>query len=457
MNTYFASFLEANQISQVQSDLEEYGKDRTKMHAPDPSIILFPKTTEHVSKILSYCNNNNISVVPSGGRTGLSGAAMAPNKEVVISLSKMNSIASVDSIGSLIEVEAGAILESIQAEVAKNGLYFPLDFASKGTAQIGGCISTNAGGVKVIKYGMTRDIVLGLEVVLMSGEILDLNKKLIKDNSGYNLIQPFIGSEGTLGVITKATLKCVPKPSNPQVALFACESFEQIPEILKEVRTAGYDLAAFEFFTSSGKDAVISHINSISYPFEEEYEFFTLIEICASKDDDMIDLMEILAEKELIIDGTTAENSSEVENLWGLRENISESVSMMGNVHKNDISVPVSKLIEFVTKLEKLVNTKYSQYHLVLFGHIGDGNIHVNIIDKEDRNISDFKKETHILDQEMFELIRSLNGSISAEHGIGLLKKEGLKYRRTELEISLMKQIKAVFDPKNLLNPGKIF
>lgn len=457
MTTFFASFLDTNQISQTHSDLEEYGKDRTRIYAPNPSLVLFPKSTEQVSKILSYCNTNNISVVPSGGRTGLSGAAMAPKQEVVISLSKMNAIISVDTIGSLIEVEAGAILESIQEEVASKGLYFPLDFAAKGTAQIGGCISTNAGGVKVIKYGMTRDIVLGLEVVLMSGEILNLNKKLIKDNSGYNLVQPFIGSEGTLGIISKATLKCVPKPSNPQVALFACESFEHIPEILKEVRTAGYDLAAFEFFTAAGKDAVLNHVNNITYPFEDDYEFFTLIEICASKDDDMVDLMEILAEKELIIDGTTAENSSEVENLWGLRENISESVSMMGNVHKNDISVPVSKLSEFVTKLNDLVSTKYFQYNLVLFGHIGDGNIHVNIIDKHDRDISEFKKETQILDQEMFELIQSLNGSISAEHGIGLLKKEGLKYRRTELEISLMKQIKAIFDPNGLLNPGKIF
>ena len=455
--TALKSVLTDSQISIEHSDLIEFGKDRTHVHAPNPSIIVFPKTTEQVSAILRYCNENNVAVVPSGGRTGLAGAAIAANGEVVLSLSKMNQILNIDTIGATVEVESGAILETIQNEVKDAGLYFPLDFAAKGTAQIGGCISTNAGGVKVIKYGMTREIVLGLEVVLMNGDVLHLNKKLIKDNSGYNLTQLFIGAEGTLGVITKATLKCVPPAKNAQVGLFACESFEHIPQILTKTRAEGYDIVAFEFFTKSGKEAVEHHVSSIQYPFEDEYDYFVLLEINGREEDDFFNLMETLAEDELIIDGTTAESSSEEENLWGLRENISESVSMLGKVHKNDVSVPVAKLSEFVTQLDELVTSKYAHYHMVLFGHIGDGNIHVNIIDKSDRSMNEFKAEVHKLDEEMFEMISRLNGSISAEHGIGLLKKEGLKFRRSEDEITLMKQIKSVFDPKGLLNPGKIF
>ncbi|MCB0280218.1 MAG: FAD-binding oxidoreductase, partial [Calditrichaeota bacterium] len=387
----------------------------------------------------------------------LSGAAIAANHELVVSLQRMNRILKIDTIGMTVEVESGVILEELQNKVKEAGLDLPLDFAAKGSAQIGGCVATNAGGIKVIKHGMTRDIVLGLEVVLMNGEILNLNKKLVKDNSGYALHQLFIGSEGTLGIISKVTLKCIAAAKKKEMILMATDSFKNVPELFRRLRENNFDLLIFEFFSGKGLNLVLDHNNQLSTPFSEEYPFYMLTEIADLDDERLMDFFEKVSEAGLLMDANRAESSAEAANLLALRENISESISLTAQVHKNDISVPVAQLSNFTAKLEQLISEKYTDYELILFGHIGDGNIHVNILNSKQIGQDQFRSEMKILDNDMFALISSLGGSISAEHGIGLLKKDGLKFRRSELEIRLMKQIKAIFDPKKLLNPGKIF
>jgi glycolate oxidase subunit GlcD len=453
---FLSNTLEENQIAFDIESINEYGQDRTRFYNVHSPCIVFPKNTKEISTILAYCNQENISVVPSGGRTGLAGAAVAKNNEIVISMQKMNKIIEVDDLGNTVEVEAGVTVEAIQNACKEKGLFFPLDFAAKGSAQIGGCISTNAGGIKVIKYGMTRDLVLGLEVVLMDGSVLDLNRKLIKDNSGYALTQLFIGSEGTLGIISKAILKCVTPIERSSLGLFALNEFEKIPVILKKFRGSGCDILSFEFFSGSCKDIVVNHVPKIEDPFEETYTYYVLVELDSS-DEQFEELMEVLAEDELILDATIASSSKEIENIWALREYISESISMSGNVYKNDISVPVSDLINFIPDLEEIVKIKYSEFELLLFGHIGDGNIHINILDKSRQERSIFKEKLANLDNEMYHLVLKHEGSISAEHGIGLLKKEGLKIQRSQIEIDLMRGLKEIFDKKSLLNPGKIF
>lgn len=451
----FISILEKNRVSDRSEDLLEYGRDWTRKHTPDPCIILFPKTADEVQQIVSYCYEHNIKIVPSGGRTGLAAAAVARNKEVVVSFKKMDQIRSIDIESGSVVVEAGAILENVQKAVSDNGMFFPMDFAARGSCQIGGCISTNAGGLKVIKYGMMRDLVLGLEVVTPTGNRLRLNSNVHKNNSGYDLKQFFIGAEGTLGLITEATLKIVPKPKNLQIALLATDNFTTILEILKSAKLKSLDITAFEFFTKPCLQAVLDHVHHCRNPFAEIYPLYVMLEIdCGDRAEDLQYFVESV--EHLILDGTLSLNHQTFKELWAYRENIPETILKLGQIHKNDIAVPISSMPSFIMKLEKMIFEKYSAFQVLLFGHIGDGNIHVNIIDTTRMPMEAFTKITDELDMEMCRLIKSYHGSISAEHGIGLLKKKLMHLYRNPEEIQMMKNIKSVFDPTNICNPGKI-
>lgn len=451
----FISFLDEGRVSDKTEDLLEYGRDWTRSHEPDPSLILFPKTTEEVQDIVSFCYVHTIKIVPSGGRTGLAAAAVATNQEIVVSFQKMDQIMPIDIESGSIEVEAGAILENVQKAAAAAGMYFPLDFAARGSCQIGGCISTNAGGLKVIKYGMTRELVLGLEIVTPTGQILHLNSNLHKNNSGFDLKQFFIGAEGTLGLITRATLKIVPKPKNLQLALLATDRFSTILDILKAAKLNSLDITAFEFFTKSCMEALLTHVHDCRNPFEKTHAFYVLIETDGgNRSEELQNFVESI--EHLIVDGTLALNQRTFKELWSYRENIPETILKLGNVHKNDIAVPISSMPSFITDLEKVIHDKYSAFRVLLFGHIGDGNIHVNVIDESRMLWDAFRNITDELDIEMCKLIKPYNGSISAEHGIGLLKKKLMHSYRNPEEIQMMKQIKSVLDPKNICNPGKI-
>lgn len=449
-------------LSRKPDDLVNYGKDWTKVFPPHPTAIVFPRSTREVADFLALCNEHDVAVVPSGGRTGLSGGAVASHGEVVLSLEKMNQIGKMDTLAHTLEVQAGVVTEAVHRHTEPEGLTWPVDFASKGSSHVGGNIATNAGGVKVIRYGLTRNWVLGLTAVTMEGKVLTLNGALEKNNTGLDLRHLFIGSEGILGVVTEATLKLSKIPGVLDVFFFALTDIPAVLKLFHEVRKAPFQTMAFEFLTQNCL-RVLKEMKGLHPPFQdmEKHRAFVLLEVerPASPDGQVL-LDEWLAglfEKGLVQDGTLAQNPREAKELWGLRENISESLAHRGFVHKNDIALPIAKLEKFIAELETFFANQHSGFEVFVFGHIGDGNLHVNTLKPDGMEQAEFVAACKIVDQGLFALIQSHQGSISAEHGIGLLKKEALKFSRTPEEISLMRQIKKILDPKGLLNPGKVF
>ncbi len=438
---------------------ESYGHDWTHLKGK-ASVILFPRSTQEVSGILKICNSEKISVIPSGGRTGLAGAAVATESEVVLSLEKMNKILEIDTIGMSVTAEAGVIIQALQEKIREAGFFYPVDLASKGSCQLGGNIATNAGGLKLIRYGGTREHVLGLEVVLANGDICDLNFNLKKDNSGYDLKNLFVTSEGTLGVITKATMRIMPKPKELKLVVMTLNQFSGILEVLRLANMSGLQLTAFEFFTRQALDIVLKHHKEIRDPFQNSYANYVLIEyeqISSLADAQMQELLEEAMEKGWVQDALIATNSAEFRQFWGMRENISESVAVEAMVRKNDITIPIAKLADFDREAQKIIQSAPKDIRLVLFGHIGDGNIHINYLGPKDGDREKFLSDVHKLEEKVFTIIKGMRGSISAEHGIGLIKKEDLKQTRTPAQIEMMRQIKKIFDPNGILNPGKIF
>jgi FAD/FMN-containing dehydrogenase len=442
-----------------RNDLQTYGKDWTRGYTADPSCVVLPKNTEEVSAVLRYCHEQGLAVVPSGGRTGLAAAAYAQNQEVVVALDRMNKIIRVDDVGLAVEVEAGVTTQAVQDCAREHGLYFALNLASKGSCQIGGNIATNAGGTKLIRYGGMREQVLGIEVVLANGEIIDMNTNLRKNNTGYDLKQLFIGSEGTLGIVTRATLKLIPPPKDFQLVCMASSSFAKIPQVLRECHLLGIQPTAFEFFSALGLDLVLKFHKNLRAPFAEGHPYYLLIEQESLGDNS--DLFERLCERclelDLVSDAVLSSNSEQFHGLWGLRENISESISQYGHVRKNDISLPIESLDSFVRDIDEIVAKVPEEIQLVLFGHIGDGNLHINYIAPKTLAIDRFKNIAEETEKKIFAQLPKYKGSVSAEHGIGLVKKEDLKLSRSPVEIDLMRQIKLLVDPKGIMNPGKIF
>ena len=436
-----------------------WGKDWTKSFVPSPLVALLPQTTEQVQKLARHCFENNLKMVPSGGRTGLSGGAMAMTQEVVISTARMNKIIEINSLERTLRCQAGVVTKEVQRASLDAGLYFPVDFASSGSSQIGGNISTNAGGIKVIRYGLMRDWVLGIKAVLADGTLLEMDNACIKNNTGVDLKHLFIGSEGTLGIITECLLKLTEKPNELVVSLFASKTLEDVTRLFELAGKMKLNLTAYEFFTQSGLLKVQEH-TKLKSPFSESHPFYVLVEIEKNREEDqkvLEDFVEQAMGKGLIVDGVISQSAQQSQDLWGLRENISESVTATSMAHKNDISLPLSKITVFCTDLQKLITKTYPGIEVVLFGHIGDGNLHVNFVKPEKQSKEEFFSNAKKADIQMFELVKKYGGSISAEHGVGLLKKDFLHYTRSPDEIRVMKLIKKALDPKDLMNPGKIF
>ncbi|MEZ4742735.1 MAG: FAD-binding oxidoreductase [Bdellovibrionota bacterium] len=442
-----------------KSEKEHLSKDWTNIYTPSALAVVLPKDVNEVSLVMKICHEHMYPVVPSGGRTGLAAGAVASKREIVLSLSRLNKIINVDPFGLTIETEAGVTTQALQEAAEQAGFFFPLDLAAKGSSQIGGNIATNAGGLKFIRYGGAREQVLGLEVVLANGEILDINSKLRKNNTGYDLKQIFIGSEGTLGIITKATLKMVAKPVNFQLACLGLESFSGILQLLRECHLSGICLTAFEFFTKEAHEIVLKHFPKIKSPFQDKTEYYVLLEIESevASSDALESLLEKAFEQNIILDGVMAQSKAEFDELWSLRENITESIQADGHVYKNDIALPIDKLGVFIDEMLDVVNAADENIKIILFGHIGDGNLHLNYIASPTMDINEFRRAVKITQTRVFELLQKYRGSISAEHGVGLIKKEDLHYSRTLKEILIMKDIKNIFDPFGILNPGKIF
>ncbi len=456
--SYFLNLLGEQRFLTQEEEVKEWAKDWTKPESVSASCVIFPKNTEEVSQILKYCNEHSLPIIPSGGRTGLAGAAVARDGEIILSLAKMNKVLNVDTIGLTIEVEAGLTTQALQEHAASKKLLYGVDLGSRGSCQIGGNLATNAGGLKFIRYGGTREQVLGMEVVLADGRVLDLNRSLRKNNSGYNLLQLFVGSEGTLGVITKATLKLEKRPGHLRIACLSLTDFDHVMTTLELCHQDNLSLTAFEFFTVTAMNFVLNKFPSLRDPFGEKSAYYVLVELEEHEQAPVLEkFLEKLFEKGLIQDGVMSNSVEEFRTLWSLRENITESLAQSGHVCKNDISVGVKDLGAFFKKVESLTRESDKEIELVFFGHVGDGNIHVNYSAPARMNEIVFKQKAHEIEKIILGLVHRFKGSISAEHGIGWNKKEEFRNTVDPLELSYMKDLKRLFDPKNILNPGKIF
>jgi FAD/FMN-containing dehydrogenase len=443
----------------------EYGRDWTRVYPPAPAAVAFPRTTDEVSRLLALCDAHRFPVVPSGGRTGLAGGAVAARGELVVSLARMRRMDPVDELGATVRVQAGAVTEAVHRHVAAHGLIWPVDFASKGSSQIGGNLSTNAGGVRVIRYGLTRSWVLGLEVVLASGAVLEANGALEKNNTGLDLRQLFIGTEGTLGIITEATLKLAPAPGPTAVLLAAVPDLAGVLRLFRAARRAPFAIAAFEFFTDRCLRRLERH-RGLRSPLTTPTTHYVLLEVetggpTTAAGNAAIEALEgwtaSVVEGGLVLDGTIAQSAAQAAALWALREGISESLSATGYPYKNDIALPVAELEAFCGALDALLARDYPTFEVCLFGHIGDGNLHVNVMKPDDLDVDAFLARTHAVDRDLFSLVRQHRGSISAEHGIGLLKKPYLEFSRSPEELAVLRAVKNALDPAGILNPGKIF
>ena len=437
-------------------ELQYYGKDWTNVFHSDPIAIVLPSSIEDVQAIVEVAMDNQVALVPSGGRTGLSGGAVAEQHEIVVAFDRMNKILDFDAVDRQVICQPGVITEQLQQFADDNDLFYPVDFSSSGSSQIGGNVATNAGGIKVIRYGMTRNWILGMKVVTGTGEVLDLNRGLIKNATGYDFRHLFIGSEGTLGLIVELTVALCPKPQDPKVLLLGVEQLTDTMEVLKAFRNK-LELTAFEFFSDKAMSHVIAE-KGLQRPFESICSFYALIEFENVAEQDLenaMELFEYCLERGWIVDGTISQSRAQAENLWRLREDISETIAKF-SPYKNDISVKVSKVPEFLEELDALVTQVYPEFEIIWFGHIGDGNVHLNILKPEQLEIGKFYESCSKISEWVFDLVKKYGGSISAEHGIGMLKKPFLQYSRSPAELEYMKAIKRVFDPHNIMNPGKL-
>ncbi|MFP3978993.1 FAD-binding oxidoreductase [Marinobacter sp. KMM 10035] len=439
------------------SDLATYGTDWTRIYTPNPLAIVLPKTTAQVQALVQFANQNKVALVPSGGRTGLSAGAVAANGEVVVAFDNMNQILDFNASDRTVRCQPGVITEQLQNFAEENGLYYPVDFASAGSSQLGGNLSTNAGGIKVIRYGMSRDWVAGLKVVTGKGDILNLNKDLEKNNTGYDLRHLFIGAEGTLGFITEATMKLSRQPNNLTVLVFGLNNLGSTMDVLNAFRSK-LDLTAYEFFSHQAMKHVLAH-SQVKAPFDSETPYYALLEFEAMSDkvmDSAMEQFEHCLENGWVLDGVISQSETQAQNLWQLRERISESIAPR-IPYKNDISVVVSQVPGFLEEINQVVSNHYPDFEIIWFGHIGDGNLHLNILKPEDMAKKDFFEKCQQVNKWVFETVEKYKGSVSAEHGVGMTKKAYLQYTRNETEIAYLKGIKQVFDPNGIINPGKIF
>lgn len=449
--------LPAELVLDDSESLQVYGRDWTKFIPPHPSAIVFPKTTAHVQTLVKWARSQKVSLVPSGGRTGLSGGAVAAQGEVVVSFERMNRIVSFDPYDQTVTCEPGVVTEDLQNFAKDKGLYFPVDFASRGSSQIGGNISTNAGGIKVLRYGLFRNWVAGLEVVTGGGEILNLNRSLVKNATGYDLRQLFIGAEGTLGFVTQAVLSLTRPPRDVLVLLLAVPHLDAVMKVFHAFKSQT-SLLAYEMFTDRALKEVTEH-TGLKSPLSAASPYYVVAEVEKDSSEAEARALELFAEsleKEWVSDGAQAQSAAQAKEFWRFREDISEATSRV-LCYKNDISVRIAMVPDFLDQMDRLLKQKYPTFEVVWFGHIGDGNLHINILKPEGLGRDEFLHACHQVDEQLFAMIERFGGSISAEHGVGLTKKPYLHHSRSQDEISLMKAIKRQFDPDGIMNPGKIF
>ena len=436
--------------------LESHGRDWTRFSSPEPVAVVFPESAAQVCDLVAVAADCGIPLVPSGGRTGLSGGAVAARGELVVSFDRMRKVLDFNAVDRTLTVEAGVVTATVQELASQKGLYYPVSFASEGSSQIGGNVATNAGGIRVLKYGLTRDRIAGLKVVTGRGELLDLNRGLVKNASGYDLRHLFIASEGTLGLIVEATLKLVDPPQPSKVLLLGIESMDALMKVFDSLRSS-LDLSAFEYFT----DRALYHVcqaNDLPPPFDTPCPLYVISEFdCPDERTEEIgmDCFRYCSEQGWLLDGVISQSDRQIAELWRYREGISESISHFPP-YKNDLSVKVSAVPEFLKRMHALMNEVCPDFEVVWYGHIGDGNLHMNILKPASLTLSEFESRSHEISEKTYALTEEVGGSISAEHGIGMLKQPWLAKTRSSAEIAYMQGLKSVFDPAGIFNPGKL-
>jgi len=440
----------------AEGDLEHYGRDWTRRWTPTPLAIALPTNVDEVRSVVRWANEQQVALVPSGGRTGLSGGAVAAHGELVLSLERMNRVLDFNPVDRSLTVQAGMTLQAVHEAARGHGLVYPVDFAARGSCSIGGNIATNAGGIRVIRYGNTREWIAGLKVISGSGDLLELNRGLIKNSSGYDFRQLMIGSEGSLGIVVEATLKLTDPAPPSQVMLLALPDMDALMQVFALFR-ARLALQAFEFFTNVALKHVLAHGGQRA--IDGDYPYYVVTEFDAADEraqDAALAAFGQALEQGWVSDGVIAQSEAQAAALWRLREGITESLAPR-QPYKNDVSVRISSVPAFLHEMQALLTCEYPQVEVVWFGHIGDGNLHINVLKPDGLDDAAFIAQCEHVTKLLAATLQRHGGSISAEHGIGLVKRDYLESTRSAAEIALMQGVRKVFDPNGILNPGKLF
>ncbi|KAL1491329.1 hypothetical protein ABEB36_011940 [Hypothenemus hampei] len=451
---FFKNLLD-NRIITDPDECESYNIDWIKNVRGYSTCVLKPKTTEEVSKILAFCNENRIAVCPQGGNTGLVGGSVPVFDEVILNTSLMRTIYNINGTSGVLICQAGCVLEDLDNALAEHGLMMPLDLGAKGLCHIGGNVATNAGGLRLLRYGNLHGSVLGVEAVKADGQIIDLLSALKKDNTGFHLKHLFIGSEGVLGIITKVAIQCPPKPLAINLAFLGLPSFKHVLKVLKQAkRDLGEILASCELIDQSTMRVSTENLK-LRLPFPEEYPFYMLIESHGSNtvhdEEKLTVFLEEIMKNELILNGILAKAPSTIRKIWELRERLTEGFVLDGYVFKYDISLPIENFYSLVPVMQERLSGLKDVIRVSGYGHLGDGNIHFQVSCRE------FSQEIlQKIEPFVYEYTSKLRGSISAEHGIGFRKPKYVHYSKSPESIVIMKQLKTLFDPKGILNPYKV-
>ncbi|MBY0569709.1 MAG: FAD-binding oxidoreductase [Burkholderiaceae bacterium] len=467
MNEFIQQCRNAIGASYVLTDKEDtfaYEQEWRQRLRGNALAVLRPASTQEVATLINICKTFSVSVVPQGGNTGLVLGSIpdASGKSVVLSLKRLNKIRAIDTANNTLTAEAGCLLSQVQQAAAKLDRLYPLSLASEGSCTVGGNLSTNAGGTAVLRYGNARDLCLGLEVVTANGDIWDGLRGLRKDNTGYDLRDLFIGAEGTLGVITAATLKLYPAPVANMTIMVALESPEAALLLLNEAsKKLGPTLTGFELISRICLQLVIKNIPHQSDPLTQQYPYYVLLETSEHQSAELAtvfirDFLEAQLNQGHILDAVLAENMSQANALWSLRENISMAQATEGKNIKHDISVPISSIPAFIATTNQLLAHHFAGSRVVCFGHMGDGNLHYNVSPADGQSADVFIQNQEAVNRLVHDQVHHFHGSISAEHGLGALKREEIQRYKSLIEMNLMRSIKQALDPHNLMNPGKI-
>ncbi len=446
------------------TDAEALLVDERRLFRGEAALIVRPASTGETARVVAVCNEAGVGIVPQGGNTGYCGGAIPfdSKNQILLNLSRMNRVREIDPVGFTMTVEAGLVLSRVQAAAEEYELLFPLSMGSEGSCQIGGNLATNAGGLAVLRYGTARDLVLGLEVVLPSGDILSSLKGLRKDNSGYDLNGLFLGSEGTLGVITAAVLKLFPSPRSREVAWVAVADADAACRLLARARRESSDqVISAEYVSRASLDLVIEHVRAARDPLGSPHTHYVLLELASAEADIGLrtvleQILETALEMGEILDGVIAESGPQRDALWMLRESIPEAERYDGGSVKHDVSVRVSRIPAFIREAEAALNS-IAPHRVSVFGHIGDGNLHYNLLPPRGSTLQAFDDDAvRDLSPAIYELVNRMSGSFSAEHGIGVLKRDELVRFTTPAALELMHSVKRALDPEGIMNPGKV-